>query len=137
MSGGKGNDKIYGGNGNTENIYIHGGKDTVYANEGTKNISIWGNKSDCDIYLGKEETTKTNINLGLVEGNVTSNINESGDLEINWDCYANNTDDDILRLKALTKGLLCHVNVICLNPNGGSLKATTKKEAQDFVKKLL
>lgn len=48
----------------------------------------------------------------------------------------NNTQDDIQRLKELTKGLLCHVNVICLNPNGGSLKATTKKEAQDFVKAL-
>ena len=48
----------------------------------------------------------------------------------------NNTDDDILRLKQLTKGLLCHVNVICLNPNGGSLKATTKQEALDFVTKL-
>ena len=48
----------------------------------------------------------------------------------------NNSDDDILRLKQLTKGLLCHVNVICLNPNGGSLKATTKQEALDFVAKL-
>ena len=36
----------------------------------------------------------------------------------------------------LTKGLLCHVNVICLNANGGSLKATTKKEAYAFVAKL-
>lgn len=44
--------------------------------------------------------------------------------------------DDINRLKILTKGLLCHVNVICLNPNGGSLKATTRKEAMDFVDKL-
>lgn len=48
----------------------------------------------------------------------------------------NDTIDDINRLKELTKGLLCHVNVICLNPNGGSLKATTHKEAVDFVDRL-
>ena len=48
----------------------------------------------------------------------------------------NNTDKDIERLKQLTKGLLCHVNVICLNPNGGSLKATTREEAIEFVNKL-
>ena len=48
----------------------------------------------------------------------------------------NDSKDDVLRLKEITKGLLSHVNVICLNPNGGSLKATTKKEAQDFVKAL-
>lgn len=48
----------------------------------------------------------------------------------------NNTEEDVKRLSALTKGLLCHVNVICLNPNGGTLKATTKQEAEDFVKKL-
>ena len=48
----------------------------------------------------------------------------------------NNSDDDVKRLKDLTKGLLCHINVICLNPNGGSLKATTKQEALDFVNKL-
>ena len=48
----------------------------------------------------------------------------------------NDSVDDIKRLKALTNGLLCHVNVICLNPNGGALKATTKKEAQNFVKSL-
>ncbi len=54
-------------------------------------------------------------------------------------CLIKDTNDsleDIKRLKELTKGLLCHVNVICLNDNGGSLKATTKKEAQDFVKAL-
>ncbi len=45
----------------------------------------------------------------------------------------NNTQQDILRLKNLTSGLICHVNVICLNPNGGSLKATTRKEAEQFV----
>lgn len=48
----------------------------------------------------------------------------------------NNTEDDIKRLKELTKGLLCHVNVICLNPNGGPLKATTKQEAYAFVEAL-
>lgn len=48
----------------------------------------------------------------------------------------NNSDDDILRLKSITKDLICHVNVICLNPNGGTLKATTKKEALEFVEKL-
>ena len=48
----------------------------------------------------------------------------------------NDSEQDIERLKELTKGLLCHVNVICLNDNGGSLKATTKQEALDFVEKL-
>ncbi len=48
----------------------------------------------------------------------------------------NDSKDDVQLLKEITKGLLSHVNVICLNPNGGSLKATTKKEAQDFVKAL-
>ena len=48
----------------------------------------------------------------------------------------NDSDDDVQRLKDITKGLLSHVNVICLNPNGGSLKATTKQEALDFVAKL-
>lgn len=48
----------------------------------------------------------------------------------------NDTDLDIKRLKELTQGLLCHVNVICLNSNGGSLKATTRKQAVDFVHKL-
>ena len=48
----------------------------------------------------------------------------------------NNSEEDVSRLKQITKGLLCHVNVICLNPNGGSLKATTKQEALDFVAKL-
>ena len=40
------------------------------------------------------------------------------------------------RLKKLTENLNCHINVICLNPNGGTLKATTKHEAYAFVKKL-
>lgn len=48
----------------------------------------------------------------------------------------NDSDEDIHRLKQLTRGLLCHVNVICLNPNGGTLKATTRAEAVAFVKKL-
>ena len=48
----------------------------------------------------------------------------------------NDSQEDIKRLKEITKGLLSHVNVICLNPNGGSLMATTKTEAQDFVKAL-
>ncbi len=48
----------------------------------------------------------------------------------------NDGAEDIKRLKDLTKGLLSHVNVICLNPNGGTLKATTKQEALDFVANL-
>ena len=48
----------------------------------------------------------------------------------------NDSFDNARRLKELTDGLLCHVNVICLNENGGSLKATTKKEAYAFVAKL-
>ncbi len=48
----------------------------------------------------------------------------------------NDSDDDVNRLKNLTNGLLCHINVICLNSNGGSLKATTRKEAIEFVDKL-
>ena len=48
----------------------------------------------------------------------------------------NDSDDDIKRLKEITKGLLSHVNVICLNPNGGSLQATTKQKPLDFVSKL-
>ena len=45
----------------------------------------------------------------------------------------NNTPADIARLKTLTSGLTCHINVICLNENGGSLKATTRAEAEKFV----
>ena len=48
----------------------------------------------------------------------------------------NDSFDHAKRLKELTQNLLCHVNVICLNANGGSLKATTKKEAYAFVAKL-
>lgn len=48
----------------------------------------------------------------------------------------NDSFDNAKRLRDLTEGLLCHVNVICLNENGGTLKATTKKEAYAFVEKL-
>ena len=48
----------------------------------------------------------------------------------------NDSFDDCKRLAELFKGITCHFNVICLNPNGGSLKATTKKEAYAFVDKL-
>lgn len=54
-------------------------------------------------------------------------------------CLIKDTNDsfeDVKKLSVLTKGLNCHINVICLNPNGGSLKATTKKEAYAFVNKL-
>lgn len=48
----------------------------------------------------------------------------------------NNREKDILSLKNLTHGFKSHVNVICLNPNGGSLKATTRQQALDFVARL-
>lgn len=48
----------------------------------------------------------------------------------------NDSDKDVERMKQITKGLLCHVNVICLNPNGGPLKATTREQAIEFVEKL-
>ena len=48
----------------------------------------------------------------------------------------NDSFDDCKRLASLFKGITCHFNVICLNPNGGSLRATTKKEAYAFVAKL-
>ncbi len=54
-------------------------------------------------------------------------------------CLIKDTNDsfeDVKKLSVLTKGLNCHINVICLNPNGGPLKATTKKEAYAFVNKL-
>ena len=92
-SAGFGDDTIYGGNGNKELICLHGGNDTVYSNEGTKNVSIWGNQTNVELYLGSDKTTKTNINLGLVEGNVTSSINDVGDLNVSWDCQADYTDD--------------------------------------------
>lgn len=91
-SAGFGDDIIYGGNGNREDIYLHGGHDLVYANEGDKHLNIAGNQTNVEIYLGSQATTKTNIYLGGVEGNVTSNFNEAGDLNISWDCYANNAE---------------------------------------------
>lgn len=48
----------------------------------------------------------------------------------------NDSFENAKELSNLTKGLICHVNVICLNANGGALKATTKGEAYAFVKKL-
>ncbi len=48
----------------------------------------------------------------------------------------NDSFKDAERLRELTTGLLCHVNVICLNENGGSLKATTRSEAYAFVERL-
>lgn len=54
-------------------------------------------------------------------------------------CLIKDTNDsfeDVKKLSVLTKGLNCHINVICLNPNGGPLKATTKKEAYAFVNRL-
>ncbi len=54
-------------------------------------------------------------------------------------CLIKDTNDsyeNAKELSNLTKGMNCHVNVICLNVNGGTLKATTKKEAYAFVKKL-
>lgn len=66
-------------------------------------------------------------------------VNENGRRVVFEYCLikdVNNTAEDIARLKQITKGLLCHVNVICLNDNGGSLKATTKQEALDFVANL-
>ncbi len=48
----------------------------------------------------------------------------------------NNREKDIVALKNLTRGFKSHVNVICLNPNGGSLKATTRQQAVEFVEKL-
>ena len=66
-------------------------------------------------------------------------VNENGRRVVFEYCLikdVNNSEDDITRLKQLAKGLLCHVNVICLNANGGPLKATTKQEALEFVDKL-
>lgn len=54
-------------------------------------------------------------------------------------CLIKGTNDraeDIKNLKQITSGLLCHVNVICLNENGGSLRATTRAEALNFIDKL-
>lgn len=48
----------------------------------------------------------------------------------------NDSFEDCKRLAKLFAGITCHFNVICLNANGGSLKATTKKEAYAFISKL-
>lgn len=48
----------------------------------------------------------------------------------------NDSFENAKELASLTKGLNCHINVICLNPNGGPLKATTRNEAYAFVNKL-
>ncbi len=48
----------------------------------------------------------------------------------------NDSFSDAERLKNLIHGMNVHVNVICLNPNGGTLKATTKHEAYAFVERL-
>lgn len=46
----------------------------------------------------------------------------------------NDSKDDAKRLKALTSGFLCHVNVIVLNPvSERSLQKTTRLEAYQFV----
>ncbi len=69
-----------------------------------------------------------------------SYVNENGRRVVFEYCLikgVNDRDIDISNLKNLIHGLLCHVNVICLNPNGGSLKATTRQEARAFVKKLV
>lgn len=48
----------------------------------------------------------------------------------------NDSFDDCSRLANIFKGVLCHFNVICLNPKDNQLTATTKKEAYAFVAKL-
>ena len=101
-SAGFGDDTIYGGNGNEDNIFLHGGNDVIYANEGIKHLNISGNTTNCEIHLGSAETTKTSINLGLVEGNVKSSINAEGDLNVSWDCYANNAEDPYIYSSTLS-----------------------------------
>ena len=48
----------------------------------------------------------------------------------------NDSFDDCKRLSQIFKNVLCHFNVICLNPKDDALKATTKKEAYAFINKL-
>lgn len=48
----------------------------------------------------------------------------------------NDSFEDCERLAKIFKGVLCHFNVICLNPKDDKLKATTKKEAYAFIAKL-
>lgn len=48
----------------------------------------------------------------------------------------NDSFEDCKRLSNIFKGVLCHFNVICLNPKDDKLQATTKKEAYAFINKL-
>ncbi len=48
----------------------------------------------------------------------------------------NDSFEDCERLSKIFKGMLCHFNVICLNPKDDKLSATTKKEAYAFIAKL-
>lgn len=49
----------------------------------------------------------------------------------------NDTDDDVLALKTLLKGLCCHINLIPLNPTDHcDLKPCSRKHAYAFCKKL-
>ncbi|MBQ8430443.1 MAG: 23S rRNA (adenine(2503)-C(2))-methyltransferase RlmN [Clostridia bacterium] len=48
----------------------------------------------------------------------------------------NDSFEDCKRLTEIFKGVLCHFNIICLNPKDDKLKATTKKEAYAFIAKL-
>ena len=48
----------------------------------------------------------------------------------------NDSFEDCKRLYEMFKNVLCHFNIICLNPKDDKLKATTKKEAYAFVQKL-
>lgn len=48
----------------------------------------------------------------------------------------NDSFEDCIRLSKIFKGVLCHFNVICLNPKDDKLSATTKKEAYAFISKL-
>jgi Ca2+-binding RTX toxin-like protein len=93
-SSGFGDDTIYGGNGNIDSIYLHGGNDRVFAGEGEKYLDISGKQTNVEIYLGENAATTTNIHLGLVENNVVSSVDAgSGDLNISWDCYGDTTHD--------------------------------------------
>ncbi len=48
----------------------------------------------------------------------------------------NDSFKDADRLIQLFKGMLIHINVICLNPKDDNLKATTKHDAYAFIKRL-
>ena len=45
----------------------------------------------------------------------------------------NTSKKDVERLKELTKGFACHINLIPLNDTGASLKGVNKKEAYSFL----